>query len=224
MAVSIIIALALSVSGLSDGVSAEASVCTAATLGSSDVPVPAAVDSIVPSLREPDALRLVAVEQFDQPCAGLIRASLMGLVKLADSRVFQRTVKERNYSLLSTSRGFGEDGYDRRTAAEKLLPQVDGKGLLSSHRVNARRGRGGDFVGVWRVRKKWLVASFSQRDDGSFTTPQAILTSLKPIRSVNYLPAPDTNAGRLELLQERPAGRVWSLAFDWTHNMAFRGP
>ncbi len=192
--------------------------CTAATLRSSKISLDE-VRGLTISIGEPDTLKLTYIGQFGPPCAFVIRKSLMGAIQLADGRALEEESDGESYAARD-ARPFGDD-YDKSTAAERLLPKVAGMDLLSSDRVNSR-SVGGDFVGVWRVGGKWLVQSFSQLEDRSFTAPRPILTSSLPVRSVMYFPGPDTPSSRLEVVQEQPNGTVRSLAFNWWHGSAFK--
>lgn len=191
--------------------------CTTAALHSSNIPLDEVLGLTV-SVREPDTLRLVYVREFEPPCASFIGKSVMGAIQLTDGRSFQEHRNGGGYVVRDAD--IFEDEYDRRTATERSLPKAGGTALLSSARVNTRRV-GADFVGVWHVGGKWLVQSFSQLEDRSFTEPRTVLTSSLPVRSVMYFPAPDTQSGRLEVVQEQPNGRARTLAFEWWHGSAF---
>lgn len=167
-----------------------------------------------------DSLKLGSVRRFEPPCAGQIENSIMGLVKLQDGRVFQRSSSETQNYVLVTDRKPFEDSYDNRSKAERAAPELDGKPLLSSDRVNAT-STGGDYVGVWEISGKWVVQTFSWFRSGSFTTPRPILTSTLPIRSVSYFPDIDTPSGQLEIVQELRDGRTRALAFNWSHRHGF---
>ena len=197
--------------------SVAAPTCSATTLRSSEVSVDA-VRGLTISVIAPDTLRIASAEQFDRPCAAEVQKSSMGSVQLADGRAFQEIHETGRYKPRDTS-AF-EDEYDRRTAIERNSPRLADSALLSSDRVNSRRV-GGDFVGVWKVGKRWLVQSFSQRNDRTFTQPRQVFASSLPLRSVMYFPGPDTPSGRLEVVQEQPNGAVRLLAFDWWHASAF---
>jgi hypothetical protein len=217
----IIIIMGLALSGCVPMKDVPAYATTCAALASSDVPLNDTL-GVLPHVGKPDALELETVEQVDPPCASSVRATLMGLVQLADGRVFERN-PDRTFALRTTSGPFGEDEYDTRTPLQKSLPRITGIKPLSSVRVSARPV-GGDFVGLWQVDGKWLVQSFSMLADQSITAPRSVLTSSLPLRSVMYFPAPDTPSGRLEVLQEQPNGSVRSLAFSWWHGAAFEHP
>ena len=170
------------------------------------------------SVLAPDSLKLTSARQVKRPCAVAIQRTSMGNVQLADGRAFQEIYGTPDYKARDTS-AF-EDAYDRRTEVERTRPRLEGTPLLSSDRVNSRRV-GGDYVGIWKVRKRWLVQSFSLLADGTFTQPRAILSSSLPLRSVMYFPGPDSPSGRLEVIQAQPNGSVFMLGFDWWHASAF---
>jgi len=135
--------------------------------------------------------------------------------------VFVPTSKPGEHIFQDAPERFAPDAFDRRTSSEKQMPLLRGSRLLFSVRVDFREG-GGDFVGVWRVGKKWLVRSFTQREDRSFTKPRPVLTSRLPVRSLTYLASPDTPSGRLEIVQQQRDGRARSIVFDWWHSFAFK--
>jgi len=191
------------------------------------MPRDAAAGTIVLHVPDPgtldlgDALTLSAIQQLDGSCAMLVQRSMGGLFQFVDGRVFGPSSKPGEHIFQDAPGPFAADAYDRRTSTERRLPQVRGSNLLSSVKVSFRPG-GGDFVGVWRVGNKWLVRSFTQREDGGFTKPRPLLTSRLPVRGLTYLPSPDTPSGRLELVQEQRDGRARSIAFDWWHSFAFK--
>ena len=201
--------------------------CAGPVLRSSTVPRNAADTALLIDIPDPgtlasgDALSLAFMREFDGPCATLAQRSSGGFVQLADGRVFGPTAKPGEHSLQEALDPFVADAYDGRTSSEKHLPSVDGEPLLLSVRVNSRKA-GGDFVGVWRVGNEWLVRSFSQREDRSFTAPRAVLTSRLPVRGLTYLPSPDTPSGQLELVQQQSDGRARSIGFSWWHRLAFK--
>ena len=201
--------------------------CVGPVLRSSTMPRDAAVGTLVldvpdlGTLELGDALSLGAIQQLDGSCAMLAQRSSAGFVQLVDGSVFRPSSKPGEHIFQDAPGPFAADAYDGRTSSEKHLPLVGGAPLLSSVRVNTRRV-GGDFVGVWRVGKEWLVRSFTQRGDRSFTTPRPVLTSRLPVRSVTYFPSPDTPSGRLELVQQQHDGRARSIVFNWWHRLAFK--
>jgi len=168
-----------------------------------------------------DALTLSAIQQLYGSCAILVQRSMGGSFQLADGRVFVPTSKLGEHIFQPAPGPFAAHFNDQRTPAEKQLPRVGGSSLLSSVKVDFQTG-GGDFVGVWRVGNKWLVRSFSLREDRSFTKPRPLLTSRLPVRGLTYLASPDSPSGRLELVQQQRDGRARSIVFDWWHNFAFR--
>jgi len=168
-----------------------------------------------------DALSLATIEQLDGSCATLTRRSTGGFLQLADGRVFGPSAKPGEHIFQEAPGPFAADAYDRRTSAEKRLPLHRGSRLLLSVRVNSHPA-GGDFVGVWRVGKKWLIRSFTQREDRSFAKLRPVLSSRLPVRSITYFSSPDTPSGRLEMVQEQRDGRARSLAFHWSHGLAFK--
>jgi hypothetical protein len=71
---------------------------------------------------------------------------------------------------------------------------------------------GSGFVGVWKVDREWVVASFSET-----SKPQPLLRSKVPIISVGYLPHPDTKSGVLYLMQQLGPKKGRLLAYTWRH-------
>jgi hypothetical protein len=209
--------VALLATGLAQQSVAASPICSARTLRSSEISVDD-VRGLTISVIAPDTLKLASAKRFDRPCAAVVQKSSMGSVQLADGRAFQEIHRTGTYKPRDAS-AF-EDEYDRRTAIERRSPRFAGTPLLSSDRVNSRR-IGGDYVGVWKVGRRWLVQSFSQLDDRTFTQPREVFASSLPLRSVMYFPGPDTPSGRLEVVQEQPNGAVRLLAFDWWHASTF---
>lgn len=187
--------------------------CTAATLRSEPLAKEEAAATGNVSVRNPRSFRLVGAMRFAGPCARAIRATSMGQVLLSDGQVFEQAGPDRVYSA-RPNKGVWQDEYDGRTAAQKSLPLLRGTVPLWTDRVDWP----GLFVGVWKTGRTWVVASFHLGKDGRLTTPEILLSSDRPLRSASYFPAPDTNAGLLELVQAQDDGSLLALAFAWNHD------
>lgn len=210
--------------GTAHAQTAPAPVCEAGTLAGRAIEIADVADDATIPGRGQDGLRLVWIQAFSPPCGSLITAASMGDLLLTDGTVLRpRREPESGYAPHVGPNPFEMDSYDTRTDAEKQLPRVGDSPLLDSDRVNARAPgvAGGDFVGLWRVSDGWTVQSFSQRADRTFTAPATIMTSALPLRSVRYFPAPDTQSGRLSVVQEQPEGAVRVLSYDWYHPGVF---
>lgn len=145
----------------------------------------------------------------------------MGLVQLMDGTVPEPSSSSTSgYAPSERGRQAFEDAYDLRTETEKKLPRLGAASPLVSAMVNAKKG-GGDFVGVWHQNGSWVLQALSQRPDRSFTKPRPILRFSMPVKSVQYFPSPDTQAGALFIVQEQPGGGARALCFEWSHPRTF---
>jgi hypothetical protein len=100
------------------------------------------------------------------------------------------------------------------------LPDMDGvfvnAARVSSWRTPAGLHRG--YLGVWRTRRRCTVAAFSVDPAGNAAAARAVLSSREPILGVAYFPAPDTNSGRVGIVQKTSARAVRLLGFNWSHD------
>ena len=203
--------------------------CVGPVLRSSTLPRDAADGTIVLHIPDPgtldlgDALTLSAIRQLDGSCAMLVQRSIGGEDRSNSLTVVCSCLLPSQASTFS------------RTRPNDLLPMHLTAAPPLKNRCRCFAGRACSsalgwtferveehFVGVWRVGKKWLVRSFTQREDRSFTKPRPVLTSRLPVRSLTYLASRDTPSGRLEIVQQQRDGRARSIVFDWWHSFAFK--
>ncbi|UZK69265.1 hypothetical protein OKW76_14790 [Sphingomonas sp. S1-29] len=194
--------------------------CKVSDIRSQQVATDAAASSIKIEVLAPDTLRLSSVEQFEGPCAANISAAFMGQLLLDDGTAGEQSADVPGTYIRRDSAPLFEDGYDRRTVAEKKLPRWRDTSPINSARVNAKL-EGGDFVGVWRDGGVWGARSFTQHSDRRLSQSLQLFSSRLPIRDIRYFPSPDSSSGVLGILQEMPDGRVRTLNFQWWHRSAF---
>jgi hypothetical protein len=161
----------------------------------------------------PNMIRYVHTDILSGTCAGAVQAFRMGNVFLSDGQAV---------AVQSTGEFTPRAGVTLREGAitaKQPHPRAAGT-FVMGFRVNAGRrdgSVGGDFVGLWREKDRSVVRAFSILPGGRPGAPVTILTSTLPLRSVTYFPAPDSQSGRLGLVQEAPSGEVRLIGLDWSH-------
>jgi hypothetical protein len=170
---------------------------------------------------EPDAHRLVYSHDLKGPCATSVAGSVMSAGALETGEGFD---------ILPSGR------LQRRDAAASLVapaalqsppPRLGGAKFIMASRVDSLRVDGKlttDYVGLWRDKNEWIVASFSQRENANLGSARPILRSRLPLRAVNYFPALDSRSGQLSVTQEVDSQTLRILAFDWRHPTWFAKP
>lgn len=99
-------------------------------------------------------------------------------------------------------------------------PEIPGARFIIADHVDGSAGRQALEVGIWQTGTDYLVAAYIRRDAG-FSMPVELVRAAHAIRSVTYFPAPDTNAGRLGLLEEMDSGLA-VVCVNWDHRALSR--
>ena len=103
-------------------------------------------------------------------------------------------------------------------------PPLRDANFVRAARVDgANIGDGGqrDYVGLWSVRRGYVIAKFSVIDGLGAGPAHPLIRSRDPVRGLVYFPAPDVQAGGVSFVQFGRDGVVRLMSFGWDHPDAF---
>lgn len=209
----LIFAIAAAVAPLACGSAAtSARSCGVADLHAVPIPRPA----IERTLRLPPGdlaghMAIVSGHAVRGRCANAIRAYFLGNAIMSNGRVI--AVSE-HADRPAPGRTFDEAELITNAAA---VPRIAGHRFVTAVRIAYRqtpRGLETRFLGIWGQGGRSVVSSFARQPDGRYTVPRPVLYSTLPLRSIRYLPSPDTSAGRVDIIQDGSSGEKRLVALD----------
>jgi hypothetical protein len=106
-------------------------------------------------------------------------------------------------------------------------PVLPGGWFVMAAEVNGQPpgGRGeSDYLGLWQTDEGSIVATFVRSDGRTVGRVEPLFRSSLPLTSIAYFPAPDTQAGRIGVVQQAGPGVARLIGYDWYHPDAFRTP
>lgn len=95
-------------------------------------------------------------------------------------------------------------------------PEIDGLSFVAATQVDLSAKQTA-YVGLWESGDVSRLYAFETSNDGKLSDPKLILSSSAPLVSVSYFPSPDTNSGRLGIVQ-KAQDKVRLLSLDWGHS------
>lgn len=165
---------------------------------------------------EPDSLRVDTVTGVSGPCAGQVEGFLTSRLFLEGRAEVLNAQGDR----LNIAGPFTSDLRPSKAAPHPALPEASflGAAPVGYARVGGTLAR--HYVGLWRRQNLYLVAAYTQPEEGAATEPKLIFTSSAPLKSVSYFPSPDSPAGALGVVQVAEGG-VRMIQFSWYHPKVF---
>lgn len=167
----------------------------------------------------PTARKLMELVDIEGACAASVNSFAAGMAALHTGEAF---AIDENHAIIP--RGPASAFLVPAEVADHVVPKLANAKFIAAARVASRRNQGAlrsDYIGLWQGKKTWIVAAFSEQDDGSDGPAKILLTSREPLRGVTYFPAPDTQSGRIGLVQQANAGTVRLMGYDWYHQSFF---
>lgn len=161
-------------------------------------------------------IRPSTIALLEGPCAQDLQAFRMSQIAFRDGAIFQALSSDRfiyvpDMQSLKNARG------NRLFSGHPDIAQAQ---FIASDTVDGGYGKPSLDIGVWKTADGYLVAAFLQEGSG-YAAPIPVLRTKEPIASVTYFPAPDSNSGRLALVQHTASGVVM-VSLDWNHNALSR--
>jgi hypothetical protein len=150
------------------------------------------------------------------PCAQAVQGFRVSQIAFSDDAVFD-IGQEGQLTYSTRAHGLRRD---QGVLLSATHPEIPGARFIMADHVDGSAGRQALEVGVWQSGTDYLVAAYIRRDAG-LSVPVELVRAAHPIRSVTYFPAPDTNAGRLGLLQETDTGMA-IVSVNWNHTALSR--
>lgn len=170
----------------------------------------------------PSARRLNSVYDVEGPCALSISRYISGV------------------GLLSTGEGFSinaglqinpTDGVrpkdPTRGPDTGRVPKIVGAEFVEGLRAAYRNVEGSlerDYYAVYRIRREWLVAAFSEVASKATSPAVELLRSKEPLLSLDYLPSPDSRGGQIGLVQKVSDDAVRLILYDLDERSIFPVP
>jgi hypothetical protein len=163
-------------------------------------------------------IRLADVSVLDGPCTDEIYAFRMGQIVFRNGAVFHSRSGAR-FTHAPGAQGF----INPEQSSSGNDPILDQAQFIMSYNVDvAGAGNAQRFldVGVWKKGGDYLVAAFTRQENGS-AMPVELARSTQPIKSVTFFPSPDSNSGRLGLVEQTDHG-IALVSLDWDHSALSR--
>lgn len=103
-------------------------------------------------------------------------------------------------------------------------PVLPGGWFARALRVNGTGDPRGtsDYLGLWHTENGAVVATFRRTAGRADGKVEPLFTSSLRVTDIAYFPAPDTQTGRIGLVQYAGDGVTRLITFDWYHPDAFK--
>lgn len=167
----------------------------------------------------PTARKLIELVDIEGACAASVNSFAAGMAALRTGEAF---AIDENQAIIS--RGPATAFLVPAEVADHVVPKLANAKFIAAARVDYRRYQGAlrsDYIGLWQGKEAWIVAAFTEGDTKPHGPAKILLTSQEPLRGVTYFPAPDTQSGRIGLVQQADARTVRLIGYDWSHQSFF---
>jgi len=177
---------------------------------------PAPIDDATATIewlaKETPPRRITDVLEIEGPCATEIQGFSMGTFALRTGEGFAYL----------PDAGVQEWADGRRAVEPAALPPSAIPDWAGAQFISATAGwwqnnpdnsRSRWYLGLWRDSEGWIVARFVLDGRQSPSAPEPMLRSSLPVNGVAFLPAVDTNEGRVTILQRINDNKVRSIGF-----------
>lgn len=165
-------------------------------------------------------IRYAGAVRLNGTCAAEVYAFRMSHILLKDGSIFNRQSNNQIIYMPAPS-GMATLGID--TDVSDQHPALAQAQFIMSSDVDVRSVHGKKrtlAVGFWKASDTYLIAAFI-REAGADSMPVELVRSGLTIHSVTFFPSPDSNSGRLGLVQSTGSD-VALISLDWNHDALSR--
>lgn len=177
---------------------------------------PASIDDAKATIewlaREAPPRRITDVLEIEGPCATQIQGFSMGTFALRTGEGFAYLPDAGVQEWAD-----GRRAVEPVTLPPSAIPEWVGRQFISATagwwQNDPDNSRSRWYLGLWRDSEGWIVARFALGDGQAPSAPEPMLRSSLPVNGVAFLPALDTNEGRITILQEINDHKVRTIGF-----------